>query len=80
MVNHVMSGEDVQGLGGEYRIHEAFFKQKFGLVELWPIEEEQKPDPLPYFDVPDFVDDSMAGGQAPKPYWLKKSQTILKPY
>ena len=63
MVNHVMSGEDVQGLGGEYRIHEAFFKQKFGLVELWPIEEdEQKPDPLPYFDVPDFVDDSMAGG------------------
>ena len=63
MVNHVMSGVDVQGLGGEYRTHAAFFKQKFGLVELWPIETDaERPEDLPYFDVPDFVDDTTTGG------------------
>ena len=63
MVNHVMSGVDVQGLGGEYRTHQAFFQQKFGMVELWPIEiDDAAPDPLPYFDVPDFVDDADTGG------------------
>ena len=56
MVNHVMSLEEVAGLGGTYLPHEAFFKEKFGMVELWPIEEEsQKPPELPYFDVADFV-------------------------
>ena len=58
MVNHVMTGTDVQGLGGAYNPHEAHFKDKFGLVELWPIVAADKQDePLPYFDVPAFLSD-----------------------
>ena len=56
MVNHVMTLEDVEGLGGAYHAHEAFFTDKFGMVELWPIvKAAEKPPELPYFDVPDFV-------------------------
>lgn len=58
MVNQVMTGDGITGLGGSYQDHDAFFKDKFGLVELWPIETAgEAPADLPYFDVPDFVDD-----------------------
>ena len=59
MVNHVMTGEDVEGLGGAYQQHDAFFSDKFGMVELWPIvSATEKAPSLPYFDVPDFVSDA----------------------
>ena len=61
MVNHVMTQPDIQGLGGTYHLHDAYFTQKPGLVELWPIVDvPEKPAPLPYFDVPDFADEASA--------------------
>ena len=57
-VNAVMSLDEVEGLGGAYQNHNAFFQKKFGLVELWPITKDEKAtNTLPYFDVPDFVGD-----------------------
>ena len=68
MVNHVMTGAEVEGLGGAYMAHEAFFADKFGMVELWPlVDMADKKDDLPYFDVADFVPDgavSAKGGAA----------------
>ena len=56
MVNHVMTLDEVEGLGGAYNAHEAFFTEKSGMVELWPIvKAAEKPPELPYFDVPDFI-------------------------
>lgn len=63
MVNYVMTQEEVEGLGGAYHAHEAFFADKFGMVELWPIvTAADKPPELPYFDVPDFVAEGEGDG------------------
>ena len=63
MVNYVMTLDEVEGLGGAYHAHEAFFADKFGMVELWPIvKASEKPPELPYLDVPDFVAEGEGDG------------------
>ncbi|MGC6517818.1 MAG: double-strand break repair helicase AddA [Candidatus Puniceispirillaceae bacterium] len=79
MVNAVMTLEDVKGLGGDYQNHEAFFTEKFGMVELWPIEEApENTNDLPYFDVPDFVDDSALGAQGAEAQLAEKIACHIK--
>ena len=79
MVNHVMTGDDVEGLGGAYQHHEAFFSDKFGMVELWPIVSATQEAPkLPYFDVPDFVADAAMANYGADALLAEKTASHIK--
>ena len=53
VVNDVMMQDDINGLGGQFDLHEAAYLDKFGLVEIWPITEiDDAKDAPPFMDVP----------------------------
>ena len=53
VVNEVMTQDEIDGLGGQFDLHEAAYIDKFGMVEIWPItaSEDKKEEP-PFIDVP----------------------------